>query len=247
MKKLIIAAMVAALALSSCANKPQETLLPKANMELAGNGFDGFSLGADVRVYMTPDQDNPKLWNIQAMVPVRKEMEETLSDLQMELSLLDDKGIRVRDSFALQAEDLDNLIPVFNSALSVEKTVVFSVPEVDGGKKRFSHKQAKALIEATKGARLSVNAETVVEEQEPQPEDVPYTLPWLCKRTGTYGLISQYEAAVRRKDNRKANDIEAKIWAIEKQVKNNDNYPESLRKSFVQYVDKRIDTIDDKY
>lgn len=248
MKKLIIAALAAALALFSCAKKPQEVLLPKANMEFAGNGFDSFSLGADIRVYMTPDQDDPKSWNIQAVIPVRKETEDILSALEMELSLLDDKGIRVRDSFALQAEEMENLVPVFNSASAVEKTVVFSVPEVDGSKKRFPYKQAKAMIEATKGARLSVNAETVVVEEAPtKPEDQPYTVPWLCKRTGTYGLLSQYETAVRKKDNRKANDIEAKLWAIEKQVKNNDSYPESLRKRFVEYVDKRIDTIDDKY
>ena len=134
-------------------------------MEFAGNGFDSFSLGADVRVYMAPDQDNPKLWNIQAVVPVRKETEAIISALDMELVLLDDKGIRVRDSFSLMAEDMENLVPVFNSAPSVEKTVVFSVPEIDGGKKSFPYKQAKAMLEPTKGARLSINLEEIEAEE----------------------------------------------------------------------------------
>ncbi|MBQ9410607.1 MAG: hypothetical protein IJU21_03245 [Bacteroidales bacterium] len=245
MKKLLTAA-ISALALFSCAQKPQDIFIPKGTMEFAGNGFDTFSLGADVRVYMSPDQDNPKLWNIQAVVPVRKETEAIISALDMELVLHDDKGIRVRDSFSLMAEDMENLVPVFNSAPSVEKTVVFSVPEVDGGKKRFPYKQAKAMIEATKGARLSINAEEIEVEEE-KPEDIPNTLPWLIKRTGVGGLLYQYGNAVKKKDLRKAGDIESKIYKIEKDVKNNDRYPESLRKRFIDYVENKIEDIDDKH
>lgn len=242
MKKIIIAVLAAA-AIISCSQNPAEIYLPKANMEFAGNGFDLFSLGADVRVYMSQDQDNPKLWNIQAVVPVRKETEAVISALDMELALLDDKGIRVRDSFSLMAEDIENWIPVFNSESNVEKTMVFSVPEIDGGKKRFPYKQAKAMIEAAKGARLSINAEATVEELK--PEDVPYTVPWLCKKTGVNNLLYQYRAAVRKKDLRKAGEIEQKIYKIEKDVKNNENYPESLRNKFYSYVENRIEDIDD--
>lgn len=242
MKKLIIAAAVA-LALVSCSQNPAEIYLPKVNMEFAGNGFDCFSLGADVRVYMDPDQDDPKLWNILAVVPVRKETEAIVSALDMQLALLDDKGIRVRDSFSLVAEDIENWIPVFNSEPNMEKTMVFSVPEIDGGKKRFPYKQAKAMIEATKGARLSINAEA--SEEEVKPEDVPYTVPWLCKQTGVNSLLYQYRAAVRKKDLRKAGEVEQKIYKIEKDVKNNKNYPESLRKKFISYVENKIEDIDD--
>ena len=211
MKKSIIAALVA-LGLVSCAKNPVEILLPKATMEFAGNGFDSFSLGADVRVYMAADQDNPKQWNILAAVPVRKETDAIITALDMELSLLDEKGIRVRDSFSLVAE-------------------------------LFPYKQAKAMLEAAKGGRLSINAETYKEELK--PEDVPYTVPWLCKKTGVNGLLSQYRAAVRKKDLRKAGDIEAKIYKIEKDVKNNDYYPENLRKKFIAYVENKIEDIDD--
>jgi hypothetical protein len=140
---------------------------------------------------------------------------------------------------------MENWVPVFNSAPAMEKTMVFSVPEVDGTKKRFPYKQAKAMLEATKGGRLSINAETFVEEVK--PEDVPNTLPWLLSKTGANSLLGQYESAVRRKEYRKANDLEAKLFAKEKDVKENKNLPESLRKSFVNYVEKRIETIDDKY
>lgn len=244
MKKLVIAAL-AALALASCAKNPVEIFLPKSQVEFAGNGFDSFTLGADIRVYMSPDQDNAKEWNIQAVVPVRKETEAIITALDMELTLLDDKGIRVRDSFSLTAEEMENWVPVFNSAPAMEKTMVFSVPEVDGTKKRFPYKQAKAMLEATKGGRLSINAETIVEDVK--PEDVPYTMPWLLSKTGANSLLSQYESAVRRKDFRKANEIETKLFAREKEVKENTNLPESLRNSYVKYVEKKIENIDDRY
>lgn len=245
MKKLLIASL-ATLALASCAKNPVEVFIPKATMEFAGNGFETFSLGADIRLYMSPDQDNPKMWTIQAVVPVRKETESIISALEMELVPLDEKGIRVRDGFSLSAEDLENWVPVFNSAPSMEKTIVFSVPEDGGGRKLFTYKQAKEMVEATKSARLSINLESIVPE-ETLPEDVPYTLPWLLKRTGMNSLLYQYNNAVKKKDIRKAGEIEAKIYKIEKDVKANEYYPESLRKSFWNYVEEKIENIDDKY
>ena len=50
-----------------------------------------------------------------------------------------------------------------------------------------------------------------------------------------------------KKDLRKAGQIEAKIYQIEKDVKKNDNYPENLRKRFLSYVENKIEDIDDKY
>ena len=61
------------------------------------------------------------------------------------------------------------------------------------------------------------------------------------------GLLNQYRSAVSKKDLRKAGQIEAKIYQIEKDVKKNDNYPENLRKRFLNYVENKIEDIDDKY
>ena len=202
-----------------------------------------FTLGADIRLYMSQDQDNPKMWNIQAVVPVRKETEDIITSLSMDLTLLDDKGIRVRDSFLLQAEDMENLVPVFNSEPLVEKPLIFSVPD-GGGKRLFPYKQAKAMLEATKALRLSINVELM--PVEVQPEDIPMTLPWLCKKTGVNSLLYQYRNAVKKKDLRKAGEIEAKIYKIEKDVKANKKYPENLRKRFIDYVENKIEDIDDK-
>lgn len=243
MKKIILLA-VSVFTLASCSQDPVDFYIPKGQVEYAGNGFDAFSLGADIRLYMSQDQDNPKMWAVQAVVPVMKETEEFINAIDVELVLLDDKRIRVRDSFSLCAEDMENLVPVFNSAPLVEKALVFSVPD-GGGKRLFPYKQAKAMLEATRNLRLSINVELM--PVEVKPEDIPMTLPWLCKRTGVNGLLGQYRNAVRKNDLRKAGDIEKKIYKIEKEVKSNKNYPESLRKRFIDYVENKIEDIDDKY
>ncbi len=232
------------LSLVACAGKdPVDIYVPKSQTELAGNGFESFTLGADVHLYMSQDPENSKLWSVQAVVPVKKESESTLLSADMEIVLLDENGIRVRDSYSLTAEDLESIVPVFNSDVAVEKSLVFSVQD-DNQRKLFPYKQAKSMLDATKGIRLSINVE---EEAAAKPEDIPNTFPWLCKRTNVNGLLAQYERAVRKKDNRKANDIEAKIWEVEKKVKNDDKLPKALRERFINYVENRIDKIDDKY
>ena len=253
MKKLFLAIAVLMGAVACADKEPVDVMIPKGGMEFTGNGFDTFSLGSDVRLYMSPAQDNADMWVIQAVAPVKKEVAALVSSLSMEMTLLDDKGVRIQDSFLLEAEDIENLVPVFNgSGAGAEKTVVFSVPE-NGAKKLFTFKQAKAMLSAAKNVRLAINAEIMPEpEPEPEAEEVqegakPYTLKWLCERNGVYGLLSKYEKAVRGGDKRKANEIEKQLYSIEKQVKNDKALPENLRKSFLSYVEKRIEDIDARY
>ena len=246
MKRLFVLLCASALAWACGGNKQAELFVPNNAVELAGNGSDVFSIGADVRLYMSPDIENPKFWNVMAVAPVRKDTQATITSLGMELTLLDADGARVRDSFPLRAEDLENLLSEFNGAPAVERVVLFSIPEIDGGKKRFSTNQAKAMIGATKGISIGINAEQRVVE-ETKPEDVPNTLPWLLKKTGVNTLLNQYKAAVKKKDIRKAGDVERKIYKIEKEVKGNKKYPENLRKRFLDYVENKIEDIDDKY
>lgn len=248
MKRLLLAAALV-LAAASCAQKPLDVYVPKGSMEFAGNGFDCFTLGADVHLYITPAEENLSMWSVLAVAPIRKETENIIAGLDMELTLLDDKGLHVRSGFKLEAEDLENLVPVYNSDRAVEKTVVFSAPAPEGpGRQLFTYKQAKGIIKACKNLRLSINAEQMEPvEEEVKPEDQPYTVPWLCKRYGVNNLVYQYDKAVRNGNRRRANDLEAQLFNIEKKVKNDASLPEGLRKRFVDYVEKKIDDIDDKY
>ena len=124
MNKIItLFAFLAVLLLTSCVQqKPAELYVPKNTVEFAGNAFTAFSLGGDVKIYATEDADNPSKRVIQAVVPIRKETDSAVSGLKINLTPLDDRGIRVREGFALEGEDLDNLLPVYNagSGLNVQ-------------------------------------------------------------------------------------------------------------------------------
>ena len=256
MKRILILAAVAALALSCSEEKSTELYVPKNTVEFAGNAFTDFSLGADVKLYATPNPDNKKQWLVQAVVPVRKETKAKVNDLDIRLTPLDDRGIRVRDGFAMEGEDLEHLVPVYNAGDGVERTIVFSVAE-DGVKKYFTLKEANELLSKVKGIRMDFTV------SNPQPaaaaksssaaasssssSSEPLSLNSLCNQYGVYGLLSQYESALKNGNSKRAKQIEDQLWSIEKKVKNDYAVPAWLRDAFVEYIEKREDDIEDKW
>lgn len=243
MKKLILAA-AAALALAACSTKPAEVYIPKGQVEFAGNAFTSFTLGSDIKIYTSQNPDNKSQWVIQCVVPIRKETEDKLLDLSIDLVPLDDKGLRIRDSFVLHGEDLANMVPVYNSAPSVERTIVFSVSE-GGYKKYFKAKEANELVEKVKGVRMDFNA--AVEEAAPAPAVAYNPVDPICCKYGAYAKLRDFEAALRRGDKKGANNIENDLWKIEKQVKADGSITKENRERFVKYVEDRLDQIKDKY
>lgn len=253
MKKVIILLSVALLALSCGSDKSAELYVPKNTVEFAGNAFTAFSLGADVKLYTTQNPDKKSQWTIQAVVPVRKEVKGPIQDLRINLTPVDDRSIRIRDGYVLEGEDLQNLVPVYNSADNVERTIVFSVMK-DGLKKYFTKKEAAELLSQTKGVRMDFNvsgpvgkAEEVAAEPEKPAEEYPMTLDGLCRKYGVYGLLAQYESAIRNGQDKRAKQIEDHLWDIEKRVKNDYRVPEWLRNRFKDYVEDREDEIEDRY
>ena len=251
MKRILILAAVAALALSCSEKKSTELYVPKNTVEFAGNAFTDFSLGADVKLYATPNPDNKKQWLVQAVVPVRKETKAKVNDLDIRLTPLDDRGIRIRDGFVMHGEDLDNMVPVYNSADGVERTIVFSVSE-DGRKKYFSGEEAAELISRTKGVRMDFNVDDPMAAKTLTPsssadEEFPMTLDGQLRKYGVYGLLARYNTLLARGDKKGAKGVEDQLWSIEKQVKNNYNIPEWLRDRFVDYIEEKEDEIEDRY
>ena len=216
MKRFALLAVLAAVMTAACSQAPEELYIPKGNMEFAGNGFTAFSLGADVKIYLSQNQDNNSLWNIQAVVPIRKELDATLGGLNMDMVLLDDKGIRVREGFVLEAEDLENLLPVYNSGPSVENTVVFSVPH--GQKKDFSKKEAQALLKKVSKVQVNINMEeAVVEAPKPVFPSNP-TVTNLVQYYGINGILKEYERAYRAKNKPRVKQIQARLDKIYEQI-----------------------------
>ncbi len=259
MKRILILAAAAALALSCGGNKSTELYVPKNTVEFAGNAFSDFALGADVKLYATPNPDNKKQWLVQAVVPVRKETKSKIDGLDIRLTPLDDRGIRVRDGFVLEGEDLEHMVPVYNAGDGVERTIVFSVAE-GGVKKYFSNKEANELLSQVKGIRMDFtvsNPQPAAADKKQQAASTnssssssgsePLTLNSLCNQYGVYGLLSQYESALKNDNGKRAKQIEDQLWSIEKKVKNDYNVPEWLRKQFVEYIEDREDAIEDKW
>jgi hypothetical protein len=254
--KRILLLVSAALLAASCGfvgNKDAsaELYVPKNTVEFAGNAFTSFSLGADVKLYTAAKPDDNSKWTLQAVVPVRKETNANISGLEIKLTPLDDRSIRVRDGMVLMAEDLADLVPVYNAGNGVERTIVFSIDD-ETGQKYFSAKEAQELIAKTKGVRMDFNLvggapEVKAEEPKTEPEEYPMTLDGQLRKYGIYGKLAQYDKALRNKDKKKAKRIEDEMWAIEKKVKNDYTIPEWLRKSFVKYIEDKEDEIEDRY
>lgn len=260
MKKSLILSAVAAVLFCACSSdKPAECYIPKNTVEFAGNAFSSFSLGADVRLHTVQNPQNSAEWTLQAVVPVRKEISGSLSDLSISLVPLDDRSVRVRDGLVLEGEDLANLIPVYNAGEGVERTIVFSIADPD--KKYMSASDANQLLESTKGVRMDFNVEEpvapVVTEVQPQveepkaapaaPKEYPMTLDGQLRKYGVYGLLAQYDRYLRNDNKKAAKNIEDQLWSIEKRFKADKSIPSWLRDQFVEYIEDKEDEIEDRY
>lgn len=255
MKKVLLLLTVLVL-VASCATekKPVEVLIPKQNVELTGNGFQIFRLGADLKLVTVQNPDKADEWMIRGSVPLMKVSEDLLAETAIDLNLLDENGMKVRDGFVLTAEELVNLIPKFNAEKNVEKNIVFSAAE--GSRKYFSYKEASDLLNAVKSVAMNVNV--VQQQPEVAVEQVtavgkktekkePVTFKSLMSKYGVYGKLTQYDNALKGKDKKKAKKIEDELYAICKKVKADPSVPESVYKQFRQYIEDEEDRIEDKY
>jgi hypothetical protein len=73
------------------------------------------------------------------------------------------------------------------------------------------------------------------------------TLDGQCRRFGVYGMLSQYDNALKNGNKKRAKQIEDRLWEIEKRVKNDHSIPSSVRDAFVRYVEDKEDEIEDRY
>lgn len=254
MKKVLLLLAVLVL-VASCATekKPLEVQIPKQNVELTGNGFQIFRLGADLKLVAAQNPDKSDEWMIRGSVPLLKESEDQLTETAIDLNLLDENGMKVRDGFVLTAEDLVNLIPKYNAEKSVEKNIVFSAAE--GSRKYFSYKEASDLLNSVKSVAMNVNVvqqqpevavEQVAAEKKAEKKE-PVTFKSLMSKYGIFGKLSQYDKALKDKDKKKAKKIEDELYAICKKVKADPSVPESVYQQFRKYIEDEEDRIEDKY
>lgn len=254
MKKILLLLTVLVLVVS-CATekKPVEVQIPKQNVELTGNGFQIFRLGADLKLVTVQNPDKADEWMIRGSVPLMKVSEDLLAETAIDVNLLDENGMKLRDGFVLTAEDLVNLIPKYNAENNVEKNIVFSAAE--GSRKYFTYKEAADLVNAVKSVAMNVNVvqqqpevavEQVAAEKKAEQKE-PVTFKSLMSKYGIYGKLTQYDNALKNKDKKKAKKIEDELFTICKKVKADPSVPESVYKQFRQYIEDEEDRIEDKY
>lgn len=234
--------------IASCGT-PQttEALLPSANIDIDGNAFQAFKLNGDVKLLATPVTGKSSKWTLKATAPIQKsEAAAAITNpITLQLNLLDENGINVGEGIYLEAEDMDNILPVLNSSPEAEKTVVFSVVGDLG--KEYSHKEVEELISKVKKIRLTVISEQPVAVETAETKSEALTLNDLLEKYEIHKLLGQYDYWLKKDDEDRAEDIEDKLNDICKKVKNDNSIPESLRNRFDDYVDDKVDEIEDKY
>lgn len=84
---------------------------------------------------------------------------------------------------------------------------------------------------------------------EPRPaEDAGVlTVDALCNQYGVYDLLDQYKQSVQNKDKKAAKKVEAQLSALRKQIKKDEALPQSLRESFVTYVEDKEEEIEERF
>lgn len=245
MKKLVIL-LASAMLLASCAffgGAPQDKIILKHNVEMTGNGFQLFALGADVKLMAVPNPDENGKYAIKATVPFRKlDDSQKIKEMNIDLNFIDANATKVRDGFYLVAEDLDNIIPMYNEGSNVERTIVFVAP--DGVKKDFSAKEASDLFKRTATLAMNVNL-PVPAKAETAKSSSP--LNDLLVKHNVYGRLAAYDRALRDGEKKRAKQIEDGLYATCKQVEKDPSVPEWLSDKFRDYIEDREDAIEDKY
>ena len=250
--KKVLSSLTVIVLLSGCSlfnKKPVEKLVPKTDVELTGNGFQIFRLGSDVKLVMAQSPDNSSDWMIRASVPLMKIAENPIGAMAIDLNLLDDSGMKVRDGFVLSAEDLISLIPKYNAEKNVEKNIVFSASE--SSRKYFSFKEAADMLNRTKSMTMNVVFGNPIDDAAvaapAEKKKEPLTLNSLLEKHGVYGLLSQYDKLLRNKEKKKAKQVEDRLYEICKRVKADPSVPSSLADRFRDYIEDKEDEIEDKY
>lgn len=94
-----------------------------------------------MKLLATPAPNNSSKYTLKATAPLQAAATVTGS-VRLQLTLLDENGIRIGNGFILEAEDMENILPVLNASPEAEKTVVFSVV---GDNQEYSQKEAAEL------------------------------------------------------------------------------------------------------
>ncbi len=242
MKNYLLALSVAVLTVSGCifGGKKGDLVIPVESIETAGPAFNRIVIAGPASVFSSESPLDPKQLYIRASIPCVKAIGVRLAGLSMSVDLLDANGSIVLSG--LYAEGLADIIPVLEAGEGVSRTIIF-VSEM-----ALDKSSVKRALEKTSRLRVNVfglpGADLSADQDKPAPSGPP-TLNTLIRKYNAWWLLSEYERGVREDNKHIRKAAEHRISDAKNRA--DKEFDDDLADQFDDWIDDRMDKIDDKY
>ena len=242
MKNYLLALSVAVLTVSGCifGGKKGDLVIPVESIETAGPAFNRIVIAGPASVFSSESPLDPKQLYIRASIPCVKAIGVRLAGLSMSVDLLDANGSIVLSG--LYAEGLADIIPVLEAGEGVSRTIIF-VSEM-----ALDKSSVKRALEKTSRLRVNVfglpGADLSAGQDKPAPSGPP-TLNTLIRKYNAWWLLSEYERGVREDNKHIRKAAEHRISDAKNRA--DKEFDDDLADQFDDWIDDRMDKIDDKY
>ena len=242
MKNYLLALSVAVLTVSGCifGGKKGDLVIPVEFIETAGPAFNRIVIAGPASVFSSESPLDPKQLYIRASIPCVKAIGVRLAGLSMSVDLLDANGSIVLSG--LYAEGLADIIPVLEAGEGVSRTIIF-VSEM-----ALDKSSVKRALEKTSRLRVNVfglpGADLSADQDKPAPSGPP-TLNTLIRKYNAWWLLSEYERGVREDNKHIRKAAEHRISDAKNRA--DKEFDDDLADQFDDWIDDRMDKIDDKY
>ncbi|MBO7544991.1 MAG: hypothetical protein J6T02_05435 [Bacteroidales bacterium] len=242
MKKLLLALSLAALCLSGCFGGKQESLtIPVEFIETAGPCFNRIVVAGGASVFSSESPLDPKQLYIKASIPVVKAMGVNLAGVAMTADLLDANGSIVLPG--LYAEGLADIIPILEAGEGVSRTIIFT------SQSPLEKDPVKRALDKTAKIRINLfGLPGAVPEMAPGAPGAPAgppTLNTLIRKYNAWGMLAEYEKGVREDNKHIRKAAEHRIEAAKERA--DKEFNDDLADQFDDWIEDRMDKIDDKY
>lgn len=241
MKKLLLALSFAALCLSGCfMGKQKDLAIPVEFIETAGPCFNRIVIAGGASVFSSESPLDPKQLFVKTSIPVVKAMGVRLAGVAMTVDLLDVNGSIVLPG--LYAEGLADIVPILEAGEGVSRTIIFT------SQSPLDKASVKRAMEKTARIRVNVFGLPGAEAQPDQASNAPAgppTLNTLIRKYNAWWLLSEYEKGVREDNKHIRKAAEHRIEAAKDRA--DKEYSDDLADQFDDWIEDRMDKIDDKY
>lgn len=242
MKHYLLALSIAVLTVTGCifGGKQEDLTIPVEAIETAGPAFNRIVVAGPAKVFSSESPLDPKQLFIRASIPCVKAIGVKLAGISMTVDILDVNGSVVLQG--LYAEGLPDIIPVLEAGEGVSRTIIFA------SEMALDKASVKRAMEKTARLRINVFGLPGVDVAQDAGKDAPAgppTLNTLIRKYNAWYLLSEYEKGVREDNKHLRKAAEHKIANAKDRA--DKEYPDWLADQFDDWIEDRMDRIDDKY